>query len=345
MNSLTHLLIDTLFVQEQGTYLGLNAGRVEVRNGTSVLHSFPCNWIKQIVLIGRCTLTSGMIEHCIQKNIPVIFLSVHGRFRGRLHSHPVPSLPLIQRQWKLYRDGERRLLQAREMVRAKLNNQRQLLLRKNKHRKSHSLVLHADVLLQMQNRINENTTLEALRGYEGRGAVAFFEGIVELIPPELRFSQRNKRPPKDPVNALLSFGYTLLFQFIESLILAHGLHPGLGCLHRKSTRYSCLAADLMEEFRSPVVDLLVLNLIGLNRLKKTDFIWKPESNEGCFLKPEGRKLFLQEFSKQFMKRFPHPASKEPVSLAACITRQVRLYKELLWNPEAQYKAFFWPIGF
>lgn len=340
----SHLLLETLFVQEQGTYLGLSSGRVEVRCGKTVLQSFPGNWIKQIVLSGRCTMTSGMIEHCVVNRVPVIFMTAHGRYRGRLHSRPYPSLHWLRRQWRLHKNSERCLRISCEMVKGKLANQRRLLLLRNRHRRSDFLAQQAEVIRQMHQAIQANTTLEALRGYEGKGAVAYFDALYEFVPPEFQFQGRNRRPPKDPINALLSWGYTLLFQFVESMILAYGLHPSLGCYHTRSNRYSCLAADLMEEFRSPLVDTLALNLVNLRRLQVDDFDWRKEGDSHCYLKPEARRLFLEEYSQQLMRRFPHPGFDQPVSLAACIAYQVRRYREILKQPETPYEPFIWQSG-
>ncbi len=196
-----------------------------------------------------------------------------------------------------------------------------------------------DVIKQMSDHIQPSGTLDALRGYEGRSAVAFYDGIYEFIPPEYQFNGRNKRPPKDPINALLSFGYTLLYRYMESFILSQGLHPAIGCYHERMSSFSCLASDLMEEFRSPVVDMLVLTIVNRNIIKVSDFTVQHEPSPGCLMSDEARKRFLIEFSKKLAQSFHHPDFSKPVSLAGCMGLQVRRFAKSLKHPEKPYSSF------
>ena len=169
--------------------------------------------------------------------------------------------------------------------------------------------------------------------------MAFFDGIYEFIPPAFHFNGRNKRPPKDPVNVLLSFGYTLLFQYMESFILSQGLHPAIGCYHERMARFSCLAADLMEEFRSPIVDGLVLNLVNLGVIKPGDFTMQPGETPYCLMSNDARRRFLLEFSSRLKHPYQHADFDHPVTLAGCMWLQVRRYVQALRHPEMPYIPF------
>ncbi|RJP34733.1 MAG: CRISPR-associated endonuclease Cas1 [Candidatus Omnitrophota bacterium] len=333
------LFLETLYVQEQGTHLGLNAGRIEVRRYKEVLQSFPCEWVKQIMLFGRCTLTSGMVDYCVQNKIPVMFLSLTGRYRGCLYSHTFPSIRMIKKQLKLYRSYERRLQIARSIVSAKLYNQYYVLMRRNNRKKSIAISQQINLIQQMNSQVQPENNLDVLRGYEGRSAVAFFEAIYECIPPEYQFNGRNKRPPRDPINVLLSLGYTLLFQYMESFIISQGLHPAIGFYHESMSRFSCLAADLMEEFRSPVVDSLVLTIANKSIIKPEEFTTSADQSRPCELSESGRKRFLMEFSKKMAQSYRHADFPDPVTMAGCMGFQVRRLKKSLKDPEIPYTSF------
>lgn len=332
-------LMQTLYVQEQGSTLGVSAGTIEVRRNNEVIRSVPSEWVEQIFIFGRITLTSGAIRHCLEFSKPVVFLSLNGRFYGRLHSSIFPRVSAVRRQWKLYRTPARRCEVAKSIVRAKLDNQRFLLQRRNARHKSVFVKKQIDLLAELEKGLGAATTLDVLRGYEGRGAVAFFDAIYEFIPPQFRYNGRNKRPPKDPINVLLSFGYTILYQFMESLILARGMHPAIGCLHERFTRFSCLASDLTEEFRSSAVDTLVLRLANLGVVTPEDFTDVPDGSM-CRMSDTARKKFLQQYSQNLEQKVRRCADDEKtVSLAACMEAQVNQYYRVLFGRETVYEPF------
>ena len=138
---------------------------------------------------------------------------------------------------------------------------------------------------------------------------------------------------------MLSFGYTLLFQYMESFIFSQGLHPAIGFFHERMARFSCLAADLMEEFRSPIVDSLVLNLVNLGVMKPEDFTMQPGETPYCLMSNDARRRFLLEFSKRLTHSYPHPDFEHSVTLAGCMGLQVRRYVQALRHPEMPYIPF------
>lgn len=169
-------------------------------------------------------------------------------------------------------------------------------------------------------------TLNALRGHEGVAAARYFKALGQLMVNDaFTFTERNRRPPKDPVNSLLSFGYTLLFNNVLSLILAEGLNPYLGNLHGSAKKKTFLAFDLVEEFRSPIVDSLVLKLINRRIFSPTDFTW-PNQGGGVYLNNAARRVFIQKVETRLGEELTHPDVKVPVSYRRAMQLQVKRYQ-------------------
>lgn len=188
------------------------------------------------------------------------------------------------------------------------------------------------------NAIESVTNIDSLRGYEGISAARYFPALGQLITnSNFTFSQRHRQPATDPINALLSFGYTLLFNNVLSLIITEGLSPYLGNFHYGERKKPYLAFDLMEEFRSPIVDSLMLNLINNNILKIEDFE-TISSREGIYLTDESRRKFLNEFEKRMKEQITHPTLQSQLSYREVIQLQIRLYKRSLLSATA-YEPF------
>jgi CRISPR-associated protein Cas1 len=158
-----------------------------------------------------------------------------------------------------------------------------------------------------------------------------------MTSSEFRFEGRNRRPPTDPVNSMLSFGYTLLFNNVLSLILTEGLHPYLGNLHRSDRSEPHLAFDLMEEFRSAIVDSLVMTLVN-RRIVKPDDFQVPDSEGGVYLTDAGRRLFLKQFEVRMETLVSHPSVQARVSYRDAIQLQIRQYQRCVMNV-GQYVPF------
>ncbi|NEQ33275.1 MAG: CRISPR-associated endonuclease Cas1 [Leptolyngbya sp. SIO4C5] len=186
--------------------------------------------------------------------------------------------------------------------------------------------------------VEQGLTLEQVRGYEGIGATQYFQSFKPLITnPGFDWLGRNFHPPTDPVNSLLSFGYTLLFNNVFSLLLAEELNPYLGNLHGAERQKAYLAFDLMEEFRSPVVDSLVMRLINQKSIRPTDFSW-PKQNQGVYLTGAAKRIFLKRFELRITEKVSHPDVKESVTYRRAIQLQVQRYKRALLENHS-YEAF------
>ncbi|NJL88295.1 MAG: CRISPR-associated endonuclease Cas1 [Leptolyngbyaceae cyanobacterium SM1_1_3] len=219
------------------------------------------------------------------------------------------------------------------LANGKLWNSKQLLLKLNRRR---GLARVEDAIAGIERNLGAIAQLEdtaanlaQLRGYEGVAAARYFSALGQLITNKaFTFNQRTRRPPTDPVNSLLSFGYTLLFNNVLSLLRVEGLSPYLGNLHRSERHEAQLAFDLMEEFRSPVVDMLVLKLINQQVFNPDDFT-PPNATGGVYLTDPARRRFLQEFERRMMLAIRHPDAAKSVPYRQTIQLQVRRYKQSL----------------
>lgn len=216
-------------------------------------------------------------------------LSHHGCYLGTTDAASTNGLALQQAQFAAAACPTRTLEIARAIVIAKLKNQYIMIKRSLRSRPTTGLQPHLDALRHMRAQCQHVNSLEALRGCEGFAARhSYFAALRCILPAKWQFEQRT-RPPQDAINALLSLGYTLLFQNVRSLLQARGLHTHLGFLHASRPGHPALASDMMEEFRAPVVDALVLDLCLSGRLTQQDFT---KNNAGCRLQPEALKKFI-----------------------------------------------------
>ncbi|MEW6406691.1 MAG: CRISPR-associated endonuclease Cas1, partial [Chloroflexota bacterium] len=330
----------TLYVLEQGTTLGIQAGRMEIRKEKSILMALPANWVSQIYLFGNVTITPFLLRYCLYQNVELVYLSARGNYHGRLGAQVSPAVGVIRRQLAFKEEPRNIQGWAQSIVGAKLRNSLALFRKRYRKGENDAIDQCCSQLISLREKLELSQTLEEARGYEGRGAAVYFEVWKNLTPPEFGFTHRNKQPPKDPINSMLSFGYTLLFQNIYSMIVAAGLHPGIGYLHDGEDRFPALVSDLMEEFRAPVVDTLVLGAINRKQFTPADF--SVDSSEGgCLFSPAARKRFLDIMEKRMRSTVSHPDSQTPVSWRRCMEFQTARAKRFILGNENEYKPLLW----
>ncbi len=265
-----------------GEALGLSfrAGQWVVERQKETVRSVRGAEVDEIHAYGPVELRASARVAALARGIPILFLTADGRFRGRLDGPRSGrgDLPLAQARWLA--EEKNALALAREIVRAKLYAQWGNLIAVRRKRPDPLLTSAACSLRAMARRVSEAKDLHQLRGFEGEGASLYFGCFGRLLTHSgFSFQGRNRRPPLDPVNACLSYGYTLLQERMITALHAVGLMPGLGTLHAPIRGQPALALDLMEEFRPLVVDRMVLRLINRRQLGPDDFTrvftWRP----------------------------------------------------------------------
>lgn len=330
--------MSTLYLLQQGTVVRKEKGQFSIRTESEETTTIPIREIECILVFGNIQLSSTVIATCLHFHIPVIFLSQVGEYKGHLWSAEFPELEVQAAQFTRRTETQFQLETARAVVRGKLLNSKQLLLRANRKRHLDSVAEAISGITSDLKAVSDAAELPQLRGYEGVAAARYFGAFGELILHEgFEFNKRARRPPPDPLNSLLSFGYTLLFNNVLSSILAEGLNPYLGNLHGSERKEQFLAFDLMEEFRSSVVDSLVLTVVNKKTLRPTDFTW-PDESGGIYLTSTAKRIFLDKMEDRLGSLTAHPDVSERVSYRRVIQLQVRRYKRCVKSGEI-YEPF------
>jgi len=303
----------------------------------------PIREIERILAFGNVQFTAPVMHTCLDKEIPVLLLSGSGEYRGHLWGLDSMSLPNQVRQIERQKDAEFQLQVSQAIVRGKLMNSKQFLLRNNRKRRVADVELAINGITKDILAADAVRNLDSLRGYEGIAATRYFQAFGKsIVNPAFSFSHRNRQPPTDPVNSLLSFGYTLLFNNVLSLIIAEGLSPYFGNFHyaEDGRTKTYLAFDLMEEFRSPVVDTFVLMMVNNSTVKPKDFD-KVASTGGVYLSRKSRNVFLDHFEGRMNEAVSHPEVQSPVCYRRAIQLQIRRYKRCLLHG-VDYEPFIRP---
>jgi CRISPR-associated protein Cas1 len=261
---------------EQNATVSKEGGRLLIKKEGAVSQTIHLFKLEQVVLFGNIFLTPAVIRHLLKEGIDTAFMTRRGRYLGRLQSALGKNIILRREQFRKIEDTDFCLKTAKSMVKGKLANLRAVLMRLNRTRENIDLDNHILSLRNLTGKIDEVETLESLRGYEGRGTAVYFEGFSKgFLAEGFEFPGRVRRPPTDPVNALLSLGYTLLLNQVIAAVSLVGFDPYFGTLHSMDYGRPSLALDLMEEWRPTIVDTLVLSVFNLKALIPSDFEERP----------------------------------------------------------------------
>lgn len=287
--------MSVLYLTEQGSVVRKTGDRLIIEKGGRVLAEIQCLKLETILVYGNVQITTQALAELLDHGIELALLSRSGKLRGQLTPPKAKNVPLRLRQYDLSRQPDFCLTLAREIVRAKIENGVAALRR---FRLNHSdfSTAEADAMESALERVAAMGSLDELRGLEGHAAARYFAALGRMVPASLGFDGRNRRPPRDPLNALLSFGYVLVGNELQSLLDAMGFDPYLGFYHQLDYGRPSLALDLLEELRPALVDRLSTALLNLGTLAADDFTSTPE--RGCFLQPAGLKRYFAAYEKE-----------------------------------------------
>ncbi len=313
-----------LYVVEQGVKIHKESRRLVVKKDEQELYSIPLIKVEQVLLFGNVGVTTPALTWLMAQNIDVVFCDQHGRYRGRVVGQTSGHSQLRRLQYRRVENTLFATNTARAIVRAKLQNSRTLLLRYERKLDKPGLAAAAERLKELLGRAERAQTVNSLLGVEGVGAAVYFEALPLLFKHDVwQFEKRVRRPPTDPVNVLLSFGYTLLAHHLEAAVEAVGLDPYLGCLHADSYNRPSLALDLTEEFRCIVVDSVVLRCLNSELIKPEHFTRQEDPERPVLLAEAGRNRFIQELEARLAVTFTHPLNGEKVTYRRCFELQAR----------------------
>ncbi len=337
--------LNTLFVTREGVWLAREGETVCVREKETTLLRVPLHNLQSIVTMGWDIAASAqLMAACAENGIGLSFCSPHGRFLASAGGYARGNVLLRREQYRRADDEEKSMVIAREMIAAKIVNGRHVLMRAARDHAEMQDALRplAEELAPCVRSARNAATRAELLGVEGHAADIYFSGFPTLLTNRTRpffFAGRNRRPPKDAVNALLSFLYSLLAQDCRSGLEACGLDSAVGFFHRDRPGRPGLALDLMEEFRAPLADRLALSLINRQQLSDKDFT--TEAIGAVFLSEESRKTVISAWQERKKEVIVHPFLQEKMTVGFLPHIQARLLARFLRGDLDAYPPMIW----
>ncbi len=340
-------LLNTLYVTTQNVYLRKERESVVVSLERKDILRLPIHTLDGIVCFGAVSMSPFLMYHCAENNVAVSFLSENGKFLARIQG-PVSGNVLLRRQQYRMADSEDSAVNiARHFLIGKQANCRTVLSRALR---DHGNKIEADALKAARKRFKiylkqlevKSMSMSQLRGYEGEAASCYFSVFSDLITVNgggFEFTGRTRHPPLDPVNALMSFAYTLLTHDCRSALEGVGLDPSVGFLHADRPGRPSLALDLMEEFRPFLADRLVLSLINRRQIQRNDFVCF--TNGAVSMSDTARKTVLETWQKRKQEMITHPYLGEKCKVGLLPHLQAQLLSRHIRGDLEAYPPFIW----
>jgi CRISPR-associated protein Cas1 len=341
-----------LYLQEPGAHVGKRSEHLVVRKDGAEIQRVPIAAIRQVVVFGNVQVSTQALECLATLEVPVVYMTGYGRFIAALQPAPTKNVLLRVNQHRLFADPQRALMLAKAVVKAKISNQRTLLMRCLRSRSPDELANGTESvrgsdepaardMAELLSRLDRIADPAVLLGTEGQAANLYFGQFGRMLKApspgrEFDFKGRNRRPPRDPVNALLSFGYALLLKDCFSALCTVGFDPYLGFFHAGRHGKPSLALDLMEEFRAIIADSVVLTLINTGSLTVKEFlVWR----EACQLTEEGRKRFFQAYEQRKCTVVTHPTFGYKMAYGRMLEVQARMLAAHVRGDIPEYTGF------
>ena len=324
---------EVLIVQKAGAVVGVRAQQFVVSFRDETLRKIPAGQVRAVYLYGAVQLTAAAAQFCLENEVDVSYFSPAGRFLGLLRGLPASGIDARMGQYRAHENTAMRLLLAREFIRAKIHNQRVMLMRNGDPEPQ-----TVSEMERLRDQTAEAMDIPTLMGMEGRAAAIYFAGFSKMLREDLGFTfeSRNRRPPRDPVNALLSLAYSVLSKEFAGVCHSVGLDPFVGFLHSPRYGRPALALDLMEEFRPLIADSVAISLINRQELRRSDFVF---SSSGVFLGDDGRRSFWESYSRRMDTEIKHPVFGYKMAYRRMIEVQCRQVWRFLRGEAAAYQGF------
>jgi len=336
--------LNTLYITSDDAYVHKERETFIVKINDQKVFQAPIQSIENIVCFGFKALSPSLMAFCAENNVGISYLLENGKFLARVYGAQQGNVLLRKAQYAISENEYESLKIAKPIIAAKVTNFRSLLLR---HQRNHpessndEIILAAETMGRRLTSIHQSETLEELRGYEGECATLHFGVLSSLITTQqedFTFTQRSKRPPLDPANALLSFLYAILANDCRSALETVGLDPQVGFLHQDRPGRPSLALDLMEEFRAYLGDRVMLNLINLKQVTIKNFDIR-ESGE-VRISDEARKTLLTAYQKKKQEEITHPFLGEKMTIGLLPHIQAQLLARYIRGDIEDYPPFY-----
>lgn len=331
-------LQNTLYITTQGSYLHKERETLVVEQERKKVAQLPVHSIGHIFCFGNVLVSPFLMGFCGENNVNLAFFTENGRFLGRLQGRQSGNVLLRRAQYRLSECNPVPI--ARHIIAAKIQASKRVLQRRLRNHGEQTEVQAAVSALNFSlQQLKRAESLELIRGIEGDAAARYFGVFWHLLKEKsgFAFDGRNRRPPRDGVNALLSFVYSILGKDISGALQGVGLDPQVGFLHADRPGRDSLAQDILEEFRAWWADRLVLSLINRGQIKPQDFV--TEAGGAVNIKPEARKLLFQTLQAKKQEKIVHPFLQEEVAIGLLPHIQSMLLARHLRGDLAEYPPF------
>ena len=339
-------LLNTLYVTSEDSYLALENENVAVLNGDEKKGQFPLSILEGIVSFSYKGASPALMGACARRGIQLCFMTPGGRFLARVCGEDRGNVLLRKKQYRVSDDPGQSCLIARNFIFGKAYNTRWMIERTVR---DHSLRVDVDAMKRISGQMAEQlpaiaaaSDLDVLRGLEGEVSARYFAAFDHMIlnqKEDFCFQDRNRRPPMDNVNALLSFAYSILANDCGSALESAGLDSYVGFLHRDRPGRASLSLDLMEELRGPMADRMVLTLINTRAIQPGHF--QRQADRAVLLNDKGRKVFLSAWQERKRETLTHPYLKEKICWDLVPYIQALLLARHLREDLDGYPPFLW----
>lgn len=339
-------LLNTLYVTSQNRYLSLDGENVVILEKEQEVGRIPLHNLEAIVTFGYTGASPALMGACAQRNIGLTFLSGNGRFIARVTGEVYGNVTLRKEQYRRSENADESMKIARNCIAGKIYNSRWILERAARdypmRLDSEKIKMKSSFLAESLQKVRKCGDAAALRGIEGEAASVYFSCFDDMIlqqKNDFQFKGRNRRPPLDEVNAMLSFAYTLLTSMCASALENVGLDPYVGFFHTDKPGRKSLALDMVEELRSVMADRFVLTLINKKVVSKKGFLKK--ENGAVIMTDDARKAFLAAWQGKKQEMITHPFLGEKVEWGMVPFAQSMLLARYLRGDLDEYPPFFW----
>jgi CRISPR-associated protein Cas1 len=339
-------LLNTLYVTTQGSYVHRDGETVVIEQEQKKILQVPVHMISSIICFGNVLCSPALLGFCAERGVSIAFLTEYGHFLASVHGPTSGNVLLRRNQYRMADSEESCRNISANIVAAKCANCRLILHRATRDHgekiDTHTIKMASSSIERLIGQIDPALDTDAIRGIEGMAAAEYFAVFNQLIVDQkdaFIFNDRNRRPPLDPVNALLSFIYTLLVHDIRSALETVGLDPAVGFLHKDRPGRPSLALDIMEEFRPVIADRLVLSLINRRQVNPKGF--SRAASGAITMDDETRKTVLVEYQKRKQEEIYHPYIEETVQIGLLFFIQANLMARFIRGDIDGYPPFFW----
>lgn len=340
-------MLNTLFVLSEDVYLSLEGENIVIIREDEKLGRFPLHTLENIICFSYKGASPTLMGACAERSVGMVFMSPKGKFLARITGSSHGNVLLRKEQYRISDSEEMSSLYAKNMITGKIFNSRWNLERTVR---DHAARVDSERIKESSSKLNEilkklqnaEEDLYEIRGFEGDAAAEYFSAFDELIinqKEDFKFINRNRRPPLDNINALLSFTYTILANDCANALESVGLDPYVGFLHRDRPGRRSLALDIMEELRAPLADRFVITLINTKAIKSSDF--EQHGDGAVWLNDSGRKKFFELWQKRKKEKITHPFLKEKMEWGLIPYVQALLLARAIRGDLDGYPVFLW----